>query len=790
MQLFSRYCFLTICFLVSFLNDINQTFAQQVTNKTIDMPHSSLSAKVDGELDDEIWQHAKAFDLTIVNYPWNNKPSPVKTSAKIIENGEYIYVSFIAEDPEPEKIQAFLGDRDTRWGDDIVGIKFDTYNNRRLNYEFFVNPFGVQLDSIKNEMTGSSNDSWNGIWDSYGKITPNGYQVEMAIPYRILNFEDNDEIKTWAFELIRSYPRDTRLRLSHIPLDRNNDCWLCQYPEIQGFKDAKTGKNLMVTPALVANKNETKDIYNQDDSWHSDNDVDAGVDIRWGINANTLLNVTLNPDFSTVEVDSGQLSINKTYSLFYDEKRPFFLDNADYFASNYDLVYTRNIADPDYGAKLTGTEQSHSYGFFITNDTETNFFVPGNTGSDLATLNRESHSAAFKYRYDFTNDLSVGAISTLRTADDYHNYVVGVDSKYRLDESNTLSGQILTSSTEYPTDLYQSFCYGESDSDCDKAKDIDCVFGNCQFSEQVHRTKFDKKISDQALKATFEHNSEYWNVTAEHENIGKNFRADLGYMPRADYQSNKVLLDRLFYGEEDTFWQEAKVSGLWQIKHNEKGELLDKTLATSFTIDGPMLSTFDAMFTYADKVGLREDESNLAIDGNTTRFTEKSATFYASIQPTPELYLETELIVGDKIDYRNNRLGDYRELYTNISYNFTRHLEAELYFTNSNLDTKEGNVYQANLTELRVSYQFDVHSYLKLNLVYSDIDRNPDNNPYINVSQRNKNLSSQLIYAYKLNPQTVFYLGYSDNSYQDDYLNNLEREQRTFFTKISYAWMP
>lgn len=790
MQLVSRYCFISVCLMVLLINKPSQVLAEETKLSSHQMPYSSLSAKIDGELTDEIWQHAKTFDLNIVNYPWNNKASPVKTSAKTVENGEYIYVSFFAEDPEPEKIQAFLGDRDTRWGDDIVGIKFDTFNNRRLNYEFFVNPFGVQLDSIKNEMTGTSNDSWNGIWDSYGKITEAGYQVEIAIPYRILNFADNDEVKTWAFELIRSYPRDTRLRISHIPLDRNNDCWLCQYPEIQGFKEAKTGKNLMVTPALVATRNETKDIYTPENNWHSENDVDAGVDIRWGINANTLLNVTLNPDFSTVEVDSGQLSINKTYSLFYDEKRAFFLENADYFASNYDLVYTRNIADPDYGAKITGTEQAHSYGFFITNDTETNFFVPGNTGSDLATLNRESHSAAFKYRYDFTDDLSVGAISTLRTADDYHNYVFGIDSKYRLDDSNTFSGQLLNSNTQYPTDLYQSFCYGESDTDCDQAKDVDCIFGNCQYSEQVHRTKFDNDITDLAYKATYEHSSEYWNITAEHQNIGKKFRADLGYMPRADYQSDKVLLDRLFYGENDTFWQEMKLSGLWQINHNEKGELLDKTLATSFTIDGPMLSTFDAMFTYADKVGLREDESSLAIDGNTTRFTEKLATFYANVQPNSQLYLESEFIIGDKIDYRNNRLGDYRELYANISYNFTRHLETELYYTNSTLDANGANVYQASLTELRVSYQFDVHSYLKLNLVYSDIDRNPENNPYLSVSKRNKNLSSQLIYAYKLNPQTVFYLGYSDNSFQDDYLNHLAREQRTFFTKISYAWMP
>jgi len=797
MPFISRYrAIFTFLLIVTFIpwksyaeNGVN-TDKTSASAQTFSMPTSTLSVTVDGELDDKIWQYAETFSLNIVNYPLNNKKSPVKTTAKVIENGEYIYISFLAEDPNPEDIQAFLGDRDTRWGDDIVGIKFDTYNNRRLNYEFFVNPFGVQHDSIKNEMTGSTNDSWNGIWDSYGKITESGYQVEMAIPYRILNFADNNDVKTWAFELIRSYPRDTRLRISHIPLDRDNDCWLCQYPVFKGFQNAETGKNLMITPALVANSNEYRDIYDPQDDWHNEDEVDAGIDIRWGINANTLLNATLNPDFSTVEVDAGQLSINKTYSLFYDEKRPFFLENSDYFASNYDLVYTRNIADPDYGAKLTGTKQAHSYGLFITNDTETNFIVPGNTGSDIASLKTESHAAAFKYRYDFNNDFSVGAISTLRTADNYHNYVVGIDSKYRFDDSNSFSGQVLNSNTQYPEELYQDFCYSDNSSACEQTQNTDCLFGNCPYSEQVHRTKFEDEISDNAIKASYEHSSEYWQLTAEHQKIGSNFRADLGYMPRADYQSNKLLVDRLLYGEEDTFWQEAKLSGQWQIKQNEKGELLEKSLASSFSIDGPMQSFFDVMFTYADKVGLRHDESILAIDGNTSRFTEKLVTLYGNSRPTAQSFVEAELIVGDKIDYRNNRLGDFRELYTKLSYNFTSHLEAELYYTNSKLDADGANVYQADLTELRVSYQFDVQSYLKLNLVYSDVDRNPENNPYIGVSQKNKNFSTQLIYAYKLNPQTVFYLGYSDNSYQDDYIEDIKREQRTFFTKISYAWMP
>ncbi len=790
MQLLSRYCFKLLLLFAALAPHYCNATSNSPTQSSYNITHTSQSIVIDGVLDDPAWQDAIVISLDIVNSPWNNKKSPVVTTAKMIENGEYIYISFVAQDPNPESIQAFLGDRDSRWGDDLVGIKFDTFNSRRLSYAFLVNPFGVQHDRITNEMTGIDNNSWNGIWDSYGKITKDGYQVELAIPYRILNFDDTDQVKTWAFELLRTYPRDTRLRISHVPIDRNNDCWLCQYPEISGFKDAKVSDNIMVTPAIVASQNETKDIFIPNDDWHSDSDVDGGIDLRWGVNANTLLNVTLNPDFSTVEVDAGQLNINKTYSLFYDEKRAFFLENSEYFSSNYDLVYTRNIVDPDYGVKLTGTDEGHNYGAFVTNDTETNFFIPGNTGSDIASLNTKSHSAAFKYRYDFDSDLSVGAISTIRKADNYHNYVVGLDSKYKLNDSNTFSGQLLSSNTQYPSTLYKDFCYGDSDDDCDNARDVECIFGNCQYTEQTHRTDIDGDFSGTALKAKYEHSSEFWNVTAEHQQINANFRADLGYMPKVDYKYSNFLVDRMFYFDHDSSWQDTKLSGQWEIKHNEKGELLEKALSSFLSISGPMQSNFDFTLHFANKVGLRHDESNLSIDDNTTLFSEKLATFYGGFQPTPDLFIDAEYIIGKQIDYRNNRLGDYQEFYSSIEYNFNSHLETELIITSSELDADGANVYQAVLTELRVSYQFDVHSYLKFTAVHSDIDRNPNNNPYVTVSKKNKNLSTQLIYAYKLNPQTVFYLGYSDNSYQNDYINDLEREQRTVFTKISYAWMP
>ena len=124
------------------------------------------------------------------------------------------------------------------------------------------------------------------------------------------------------------------------------------------------------------------------------------------------------------------------------------MENSEYFSSNFDLVYTRNIADPEYGAKLTGTRGDHSYGAFITNDTQTNIILPGNTGSGLISLSEQSESGAVKYRYDVNDSLSVGAIGTMRKTDNYHNFVSGIDSKYRFDDSNTFQAQVLFADTQ------------------------------------------------------------------------------------------------------------------------------------------------------------------------------------------------------------------------------------------------------------------------------------------------------------------------------------------------------
>lgn len=772
------------------INVVNaeQTSVSSTKNQQINIPFVELEATIDGELDDPIWQHALTLELNIVNSPLNNTQAPVKTEAKIVENGKYIFISFLAHDPNPEKIQASLGDRDTKWFDDIVGIRMDTIGNHRLNYGFFVNPYGVQNDEIYNEMTGEQSDLWDGIWDSYGKITKSGYQVEIALPFHMLNFDPSIKEKKWPFELVRNYPRDIRMRLSHVPLDRNNSCWLCQYPSGVGFKDAQVGKNITVTPAIVANRTENRDIYDSEDDWHSDTEVEPSLDLRWGITPDTILNATINPDFSTVESDAGQLDVNETFSLFYDEKRPFFLENHEYFSSTLNLVYTRNISDPDYGGKLTGTEQSHSYGAFVSQDSETNFILPGNLSSTLASLKTESKNAALRYRYDYDEAFSIGAISTLRNADDYHNYVGGIDTKYKIDDSNWINAQVLTSDTKYPPNLFLDYCYG----DCYTPPKTPCKFGSCDYSEQVFRSQKSGSFTDQAYVIEFEHESEFWEAEAEYQQFGEDFRADLGFIPKSDFSEAELSLARIFYNDSDihNYWQEAKINAEWAIQHNINDELISREVAASIKVDGPKLSLVHIKYIHADRVGLRHDASNLDIDGNTTLFTENLWSVFGQMRPTNKLYISIDALAGDKIDYSNNRLGDYYEVTGNIEWTITPHLTIDVYQTFSEMETNNELVFKANLTDFRLNYQFDVQSYLKLSLVYSDVERNPENNPFSFYTEDEKTLSTQLIYAYKLNPQTVFFLGYSDNSYQDDVLGSLEREERTFFTKFSYAWMP
>ena len=399
-------------------------------NTFADKQHFSLtrldqSITVDGVMDEPHWINATHIPIVYQDEPNEKGTPPVKTDAYLYEDGSSLYVAFIAQDPDPSQMRASLRDRDTLWEDDAVILVIDTFNDERTGYEFHVNPLGAQGDIRMTDTDGWSSDtSWDAIWDSAGQITDQGYVVEMRIPFKALRFPENKKELTWGFSVMRNYQRDVFYQLSNMGFDRNIKCSLCQFDKLIGFNDIESSKNVQITPTLTALRNDSKPQVPGD--WdNGDLDTEIGLDLRWGLTNDAVINATINPDFSQIETDSLELDVNTTFSIYYAEKRPFFLDGASYFKSSlFELLYTRTIAEPTLGAKLTGKTGDHSYALMLADDDNSNILLPTNQGSGFASLNKKTNAAAGRYQYDLGQQGTIGISSTHRESDDYHNTVL------------------------------------------------------------------------------------------------------------------------------------------------------------------------------------------------------------------------------------------------------------------------------------------------------------------------------------------------------------------------------
>ncbi|NQZ22194.1 MAG: carbohydrate binding family 9 domain-containing protein [Colwellia sp.] len=706
---------------------------------------------VDGIMDEDVWKEATKMVLKYENNPGDGVDATVSTEMYFYENGESLNVAIIAYDPNPELIRASLRDRDALWSDDNVGIVIDTFNDQRSGYEFFVNPLGAQADMRMDDTNGWDEDSsWDAIWASAGRITDIGYIVEMSIPFTALRFPQTDGTLTWNVAGLRNYPRDVRKQMATYKSDRNIKCNLCQFDQLAGFASIKTSNNFQLTPTLTISRKDEKP--NVPGEWQDgDTDVDPGLDIRWGITQDMVLNVTVNPDFSQVEADSGQLDVNNTYSLFYPEKRPFFLDGASYFdTSNFNFVHTRNIAEPDVGIKLTGKTDQHSYGLMVANDKNTSFLMPGNSGSGIATLNEESDVAIARYKIDVGERNDIGVLVTNRESSHYNNTLVSVDGNYWFSQADSIRYQIARSESDNPTQVQEDFGVAKEQQ------------GNAYSLRYSHQTR------DYRLKA-------------DYTNVDENFRADLGFQSQANYEKLVLGGNRTWYGTEDDLLTEWGYFGDWDKTYDQDGKMLEQEYELFGEIQGPMQLYGNFGFTHREKFH----------DGE--YFYENQIRSYFRFTPISGLKLQFFTRMGKQIDYANTQLGDVFNFETTVTWDANKHINLDFSHNYSQLDIGSKRLFTANQYDVRLGYQFNMRSILKLVVQYTDIDRDAGMYSYEDIEDRphdtNRRFSTQLIYSYKINAQTLFFVGYSDGGFQDDNLNELERDQRTIFTKFSYAWL-
>ena len=713
-----------------------------------ELPSTQQEIRIDGVLDEDAWQDAIQIDIDVETIPGENIPARVKTTAYLVEDGDNLYVAFNAEDPDPSSIRAYLRDRDAAYDDDFVGIVLDTYGDARRAFEFFANPLGVQMDLTNDDVNQREDDSWNAIWDSAGKISDTGYVVEMKIPLSQLRFPKRDGKQSWGIDVLRMYPREHRYRLANNALDRNINCYLCQFEKIEGFEDAEPSKDLEITPTLTASQVDTTDSPGVVPLQSGDAEFEAGVSIAWGITPGLTANLTINPDFSQVEADAAQLDVNNQFALFFPETRPFFLEGADYFRTPIRAVFTRTVADPSVGAKLTGKSGNNTFGVFVTQDEVTNLIFPGAFDSDSESFDEENNAFVGRYSRSFGESSSVGGLVTVRNGEGYHNYVGGLDMRWKISDQHDIRLQYLSSDTQYSTDVAIEF-----------DQPLAAFDGTAAF-------------------ASYDYNSRNWFAYLRHQNRSAGFRADSGFVPRVDISQQVIGLGHNWYGDEDDWYTQLQLSADWDIAHDDSGRMIEREAEFNFRIRGPMQSRIHFG-------GLTRD-----ILFDDVLFKENRISFFTEVQPTGGLRLGIRSHYGDKVDFANTQLGEELRMAPFINWNVNRHLLLRLDSNFVKLDSKSGpNIFDAKVHDLRMTWQFSVRSFIRLTAQLQDVKRNQDE--YIDpIDARTRDVGRQLLYSYKLNPQTVFFLGYSDALIEDDDLSRLTTTDRTWFMKIGYAWLP
>jgi hypothetical protein len=377
--------------------------------------------------------------------PDDGKPVSQETTAWISYDTTNIYVIFVCK-VAPGELRARFSKRDDIMADDMVGVLLDTFHDRQHAYEFFVNPFGIQLDGINTE--GQGDDfSFDTYWNSEGRIllhegTPDGYAVRITIPFKSLRFTKRD-MQTWGIALIRNIPGANETAFWPYITNKKEE-FVPQFSEADGLESIRPGHNLRFIPYIATTASHNlEQPTGAPPSFQNTLEPRAGFDAKVVLHESLTLDATVNPDFSQVESDDPQVTTNQRFEVFFPEKRPFFLENASYFQTPQNLFFSRRIADPDAGARLTGRLGQWSLGVLAAGDRG-----PGKA-LDPTDPNYGDTAAIGVVRIQrniFTGS-TIGMFSSDREIGDGHNRVESLDTRLKLSSNLVLTGQAMYSDT-------------------------------------------------------------------------------------------------------------------------------------------------------------------------------------------------------------------------------------------------------------------------------------------------------------------------------------------------------
>jgi hypothetical protein len=677
-----------------------------------EIPRIEGRIAVDGRLEEAAWRQALVLDLPFETDPGENIPALVKTTVRVFYDKDNIYFALECFDPDPSQIRSRFAERDQIDADDLININLDTFNDERRNYFLGCNPLGVQRDGLE---TVGGDISWDAIWASAGRIHEQGYTVEIAIPFSSLQFQRTGGSQVWGLDISRWYPRSQRHRLGLVKMDRNNNSYQNQFMKILPAGDF----------ANVTRK------------------LDPGVTLKWGATANLTFSGTVNPDFSQVEADSRQLDVNQPFALFYQEKRPFFTEGADFFSSPFRVIYTRTLRDPLWGLKLSGKEGGNTVGAYYVLDDLTNLIFPGSQGSGSTSLDQRSSALVLRYKRDLGTNYTLGALFTDRSGGNYFNRLLGFDGQARFTNRDKISFQFLGSSTLYPESVVGAYSQPAT------------------------------AFNDKALLLEYDHQARNLNFWIAYEDVGDLFRADLGFMPQVDYRDLSGAVSYNWIRNRG-WWSLLQVGTSFSYSEDQESRFLYRRNSLSFYFRGALQTyfTFYANHTlksYQDKT-----------------FDLWSGQAYLQMQPVANLRFYLNSNFGDSIDYENVRPGRRVQVNPALTINVGRRLAFSLDHNYERMKVDGRELYTANISQGQAIYHLNARTFLRAIVQYVAYDYNVANYTFT-IDPEYKHFFSQFLFSYKLNPRTVLFLGYSDNAQgNQDY--RLARSDRTVFMKVGYSW--
>jgi hypothetical protein len=412
-----------VLFLVLFASSF-LVFSGQQENREAAALQAKEPIILDGILAEAAWERAQSLSDFIQFQPDKGRPAALRTISKVLYDENFIYVGFLCYDPEPERIVARSAKRDSDLKmDDSVAVFLDTFHDKRNCYYFMTNLLGTQFDGRIAENGLTTDLTWDGIWKSAGQKTEFGWSAELAVDLSCLKYEPGQK-KVWGLNLGRMVPR--LLEYSFWPGPLESPYKVSQYGALTGLDLKKAQKRLQVIPHLISKLEEGKN-----------SELEAGVDARYAFSQAVSGNLTINPDFATVEADQEQVNLTR-FELSLREKRNFFLEGSEIYSQRITLFYSRRIGDIHGALKLYGKSGSLEFSA-----------LSAQTKNDEILDESSANFSVLRLKQDVMKSSTIGFLAANKLADGKNRGTVGIDTSLYFSDTFKFTGQLAVSYGDY-----------------------------------------------------------------------------------------------------------------------------------------------------------------------------------------------------------------------------------------------------------------------------------------------------------------------------------------------------